>query len=600
MNSTTPDRKTLVDGIAVYRRLLGYAVPYWRMLVIAVLAMAGYAALNPIFARLIQSLIDGSLVHEDPDVLRESALILVGLSVVRGVVGFASDYCSGWVGRRIIADLRRELFDQFLHLPCTYYDRASSGQLLARMLYNTDQVENALSKGIVAIFQDSFTILGLTALMVYENPLLSLVFLVVGPVLGLGTRLISQRFRRISMRIQESMGNVGHVAQEVIEAQRIVKVFNGKRYEMEKFGRENEINRRREVRLIATNALSGAIIQFIYIGGIAAILYVASLDTVRNTVTPGSLVAFVAAMAMMLSPIKRVTQVIGVLQRGIAAGESVFEILDAERERDSGTIELDQVRGTIEYRNVSLSYRADGAPALRQIELRIAPGKTVALVGHSGSGKTSLIRLLPRLYEPTEGEIYVDGRNICHVTLESLRRHIAYVGQEVTLFNDTVANNIAYGCRGKIAFERIRRAAEAAHALEFIERLPQGFETVVGQQGVVLSGGQRQRIAIARALLKDAPILILDEATSALDAESERYVQEALEALMRNRTTLVIAHRLSTIQNADRIYVMREGRIIEQGTHEQLLSGPSHYRDLYRMQFGQRALEGAGSAEAKR
>jgi subfamily B ATP-binding cassette protein MsbA len=585
MIRTDPERKALSDGMAIYRRLLGYALPHWRMLAVSIAAMVVYAGMGPAFAKLIQSLVDGSFIQSGPEVLRQAALTLVGLSVVRGFAGFASDYYSGWVSRRIIADLRRDLFGQFLNLPCAYYDHSSSGQLLSRLLYNTEQVASSLSTGIVTVFKDSLAIVGLTTLMVYENFMLSLVFMVVGPLLGIGTRQVSKRFRRISMRIQESMGNVGHVAQEVIDAQRIVKVFNGKEYETRKFGRENENNQRRQLKLIATDAVSGAVIQFIYIGGIATILYVASQDSVRSSLTPGSLVAFVAAMAMMLSPIKRVTQLVSVLQRGIAAGDSLFEILDAGRERDDGKLELAATEGRIEYRGVSLAYHGGGDYALRGIDLAIAPGQTIALVGHSGSGKTSLIRLLPRLYEPTAGEVLIDGLEIRQFTLSSLRRHIAYVGQEVTLFNDTVANNIAYGSR-EAAPEDIRKAAAAAHALEFIENLPQGFETQVGQQGVVLSGGQRQRIAIARALLKDAPILILDEATSALDAESERNVQAALEELMRDRTTLVIAHRLSTIQNADRIYVMRDGRIVEQGTHAELLSGPSHYRDLYRLQFG--------------
>lgn len=590
MSEKHSDRKPLTDGMIVYRRLLKYALPYWKMFLASIVAMIAYASLGPAFAKLIQPLIDGSFIENDPEILRQAPFILLGLSIARGIAGFAGDYCSGWVGRRVIADLRRDLFDQLLNLPCTYYDHASSGQLLAKLLYNTEQVANSLTKGVVAVFKDGLTIVGLTLLMVYENALLSLVFMVVGPVLGVSIRLVSKRFRKISMRIQESMGNVGHVAQEVIDAQRIVKVFNGKDYEAQKFAKENERNQRRQMKLIATDAISGSIIQLIYISGFAAILYVVSLDSVRHTITPGSLIAFIAAMAMMLSPIKRATQVLNIMQKGIAAGDSIFELLDKEREHDGGTRELDAVQGHIEYDSVTLAYREGGDYALKNIDLTVKPGETIALVGQSGSGKTSLIRLLPRLYEPTQGEIRLDGRDIREFTLSSLRRYIAYVGQEVTLFNDSVANNIAYGCRESVSFEEIRQAARTAHALEFIEGLPQGFETVVGQQGIVLSGGQRQRIAIARAVLKNAPILILDEATSALDAESERHVQEALEVLMKGRTTLVIAHRLSTIQNADRIYVMRDGRIIESGTHEQLLRGQSYYAELHRLQFEHKTL----------
>ena len=483
------EQKTHRNGIAVYRRLLGYSYPYRKMLLVSAIAMVGYAALGPAFAKLLQPLVDGSFVEHDPAILRKAPFILIGLSLARGIAGFLGDYCSGWVGRRVIADLRRDLFDQLLNLPSAYYDHSSSGQLLSKLLYNTEQVANSLTKGMVATLKDGLTIIGLGALMFYENVSLSLVFLAVGPMLGISIRRVNKRFRRISARIQESMGHVGHVAQEAIDAQRIVKVFNGKGYETGKFARENERNQRQQMKLITTDALGSSIIQLIYISGFAAILYVVSLESVRSTITPGSLVAFIAAMAMMLSPIKRLTQVLNVVQKGIAAGDSIFELLDKERERDTGTLELGAVQGRIDYKNVSLAYRDGGDYALKGINLTIAPGETIAFVGQSGSGKTSLIRLLPRLYEPTEGAITIDGRDIREYSLANLRSHIAYVGQEVTLFNDTVAHNIAYGCREPVSIERIKDAARAAYALEFIESLPQGFDTVVGQQGVVLSGG---------------------------------------------------------------------------------------------------------------
>jgi subfamily B ATP-binding cassette protein MsbA len=598
MSLKKSDKSTFTDGIAIYRRLLGYGRPYWKMLLISAVAMIGYAALGPIFAKFLQPLIDGTFIKNDPEILRQAPWILLGLSVARGITGFLGDYYSGSVGRRVIADLRRDMFGQLLNLPSSYYDHSSSGQLLSKLLYNTDQVANSLTKGIVSVLKDGLTILGLTALMFYENVLLSLIFMVVGPLLGFSIRVVNNRFRKISMRIQESMGHVGHVAQEAIDAQRIVKVFNGKDYEAEKFARENDRNQRQQMKLVGTDALSGSIIQFIYMCGFAAVLYVVSLDSVRNTITPGSLIAFIAAMAMMLSPIKRLTQVLNVVQKGIAAGDSIFDFLDKERERDMGTLEFPSIEGRIEYQNVSLAYHNGGDYALKGIDLTIAPGETIAFVGQSGSGKTSLIRLLPRLYEPTEGAIILDGHDVREFSLSNLRSHIAYVGQEVTLFNDSVARNIAYGCREPVGLAEIKAAAKAAHALEFIENLPQGFDTVVGQQGVVLSGGQRQRIAIARALLKNAPILILDEATSALDAESERHVQAALEVLMENRTTLVIAHRLSTIQNADRIYVMRDGRVVEQGTHSHLLRQGGYYAELHRLHIGHADRTSVLSGEA--
>lgn len=587
MAQTDNKKANRPSGFVIYRRLMRYGLPYWSVFSVSIVGMIIYASLGPVFAKLIQPLIDGSFINHDPTMLRQAPFWLLGLSLTRGLANFVADYCSGWVGRRVVADMRRDLFDQLLNLPSSYYDQASSGQLLAKLLYNTEQVARALTDGIVTLVKDGVTIAGLTALLIYENVQLSLIFMIVGPVLGLTVRKLTTRFRRISMRIQESMGNVSHVAQEVIEAQRIVKVFNGKDYESAKFFKENERNQKRQMKLIATDAGSDSLIQFIYISGFAAILYVVSLESVRQTITPGSLIAFIAAMAMLQSPIKRLSKVIGTMQKGIAAGDSIFEMLDMERERDQGQLELDSVRGHIEYRHVSLTYGERSEKALDDVNLMVPAGRTIALVGQSGSGKTSLIRLLPRLYEPTEGQILIDGHDIRDLQLANLRKHIAYVGQEVTLFNDTVANNIAYGGARAVALDEIREAARAAHALAFIEDMPQGFDTLVGQQGIVLSGGQRQRIAIARALLKNAPILILDEATSALDAESERHVQQALETLMQDRTTLVVAHRLSTIQNADRIYVLRDGQIVEEGSHDALLARGSTYAELYRMQFGQ-------------
>ena len=576
---------------AVFKRLLRYAKPYWRFFLIAVLSMIIYASLGPAFAKLIQPLVDGSFVNNDPSTLKIAPVILLGISVIRGVAGFGSDYCSGWVSRRVITDLRRDIFDQFLHLPCSSYDQSSSGQLMSELLFNTEQVGESISNGLVSVFKDSLTIIGLIALMIYENLQLSLVILIVGPLLAFTINRVSKRFRNISHRIQKSMGNVGHVAQEAIDAQRIVKVFNGKDYEFKKFEFENESNFRRFMRRIATESISSSLIQFIYISGFAGVLYVVSIESVRTTITTGSLVSFIAAMTMLLSPIKRLANLSNIVQRGIAAGQTIFELIDQPREIDKGTLTIKRTKGHVEYRNISLSYQNDAMPVLRDVTINIPEGKTIALVGHSGSGKTSLIRLLPRLYEPTSGDILIDGIDIRTLSLHSLREQIAYVGQEITLFNDTIANNIAYGLQDTMAMEKIKAAAEAAHATDFINNLPSGFETLVGEQGVILSGGQRQRLAIARALLKDAPILILDEATSALDSESERNVQNALEQLMKNRTTLVVAHRLSTIQNADLIYVMKQGQVIESGTHEALLKDETHYAELYKMQFGLNDLD---------
>ena len=407
--------------------------------------MSIYAMLGPAFAKLIQPLIDGSFIEHDPSFLRQAPWILLGLSLIRGITGFLGDYCSGWVGRRIIADMRRQLFDQFLNLPCGYYDRASSGELLSKLLYNTEQVAQAMTEGAVNIIKDGLSMIGLTALMLYENIQLSMIFLIVAPILAVSVRKITQRFRKISSRIQDSMGSVGHVTQEVIEAQRIVKVFNGKAYESVKFAKENEHNQKQQMKLIFTNAMSGSVIQLIYVSGFAAILYAVSVDSVRQSITPGSLIAFIAAMAMMQSPIKRFTQAIGIVQKGVAASESIFEMVDMEREKDVGSLELDKVEGRIEYRHVSLGYQERQEKALDDICLTVPFGKTIALVGQSGSGKSSLIRLLPRLYDATEGQILIDGHDVRDVTIESLRNQMAIVTQQTILFNDTVRNNIAYG-----------------------------------------------------------------------------------------------------------------------------------------------------------
>ena len=386
------------NSVAVFRRLSLIGLPYWKMFAVSLISMAIYASLTPVFAKLIQPLIDGSFINNDPSFLREAPLILLGLSLARGITGFLADYCSGWVGRRIIADMRRRLFDQLLNLPCRFYDKASSGELLSRLLYNTEQIANAMTSGFVSLVKDGLAIIGLTALMIYENVQLFLVFLIVGPLLAVGVGKIAKRFRRISAHIQESMGNVGHVAQEVIDNQRIVKVFNGRDYEAKKFAKENGWNQAQQMKMLINDALGSSLIQFIYLCGFSAILYVVSIDSVRATITPGSLVSFVAAMAMMQSPIKRITQHFGVIQRGVVAADSIFELVDLDNEPDQGSLELEYVKGDIEYRHITLAYEGRLGNALDDVSLRVPAGRSIALVGQSGSGKTSLIRLLPRLY----------------------------------------------------------------------------------------------------------------------------------------------------------------------------------------------------------
>ncbi|NEV63503.1 lipid A export permease/ATP-binding protein MsbA [Thiorhodococcus minor] len=575
----------------IYRRLLGYVRPYWRMFVLSILGMLIFAATEPLFAAMMKPLIDGSFVERDIELVQTMPWLLVGLFLVRGIAGFINTYFLSWVGRRVVADLRQEMFEHLLRAPTRFFDRSGSGHILAKLTYNVENVANAATSAVTTLVRDGFTVIGLMAFMLYLDAALSLIFLVIGPVMAGAIKYATKRFRRHSRRIQDRVGDLTHVAQEIIDGHRVVKAFGGQARAARRFIAINEKTRSLQMKMIATEAASVPLVQLISAAAIAFVVYLSTMQGLKENISVGTFMSFVVAMGLLLPPVKRLTSVNAQLQRGIIAAESLFELIDSEEEQDLGTRTLKRAEGRVEYRDVSHLYSEDKAPAIQSLSLTIEPGEKIALVGRSGSGKSTIASLLPRFYDPTAGEIRIDGIPIRALSLASLRAQISLVSQEVVLFNDSIANNIAYGRAETPTLAELERVAASAHALEFIQSLPQGFETLIGDRGVLLSGGQRQRLAIARAMLKDAPILILDEATSALDTEAERYIQAALQELMERRTTLVIAHRLSTIENADRILVLQDGRVVEQGRHDELLALGGYYARLHRLQFHDAVVE---------
>ncbi|MDP1536670.1 MAG: lipid A export permease/ATP-binding protein MsbA [Burkholderiales bacterium] len=574
-----------MSGTALYLRLVRHVRPYWRVFALGVLGIIIVAATEPALPALLKPLLDGVFVEKNEVVIRWTPVFIIGLFVIRGLAEYVAQFALNWVGNRLVMDLRGVMFRKLLTLPARYYDNQTSGNLISKLTFDVMQVTTAATNVLTAIFKDTLVIIGLLGWMLWLNWQLTLYALVMAPVIVLVVRVISVRLRNSSRAVQAQMGDLTQVVQEAIEGHRVVKLFGGQDYEQQRFDAQANSVRRQLMKQVAASAASVPVVQFIAALALATIVYLATQQSNAAQITVGGFVSFITAMLMLTAPLKRVTSINEPLQRGLAAAESVFALIDQPGEPDTGTVALGRARGEIRFEQVHFAYGSDGRHALDHIDLAIAPGETIALVGASGSGKTTLANLVPRFYLPSAGRILLDGQDIAGLKLAGLRANIALVSQDVVLFNDTVAANIAYGALNRVAQADIIAAAEAAHAMEFIREMPQGMDTIVGENGVKLSGGQRQRLAIARALLKNAPVLILDEATSALDTESERHVQAALEVLMRGRTTIVIAHRLSTIEKADRILAMEGGRVVETGTHAELLAREGIYAKLYRNQF---------------
>ena len=569
----------------LYLRLLSYVKPYWRVFALSIFGMAVTAATEPLLPALLKPMLDGTFVHKDDAVMRLVPVFILVIFFVRGVASFVGTYAIGWVGNKVVMDLRDEMFRKLLSLPTRFYDDHATGNLISKLTFDVTQVTAAATSVVTITIRDSIIIVGLLGWLFYLNWKLTLLSLVMVPVIALIIRSLNHRLRSSSRDSQRAMGDITQVIEESISAHKVVKLFGGQQYEGDRFSEQANWVRRHTMKQAMASAANVPIVQMVAAVALAVIIYIATVQSKSDETTVGGFLSFIAAMLMLTAPLKRLTSVSEFLQRGLAASESVFELLDTPGEIDAGHTSIARATGHLAFEHVSLSYQQDDRLALRDICLEIPAGQAVALVGASGSGKSTLANLVPRFYLPGSGRITLDGHDLAELTLASLRANIALVSQEVVLFNDTVAANIAYGQMRAVPEAEIVAAAQAAHAMEFILDMPQGLHTLVGEKGVRLSGGQRQRIAIARAILKNAPILILDEATSALDSESERHVQAALETLMQGRTTLVIAHRLSTIEKADRIVVLQKGEIVEIGTHRELLQKNGVYAQLHSIQF---------------
>ena len=576
---------TQASNRALYFRLLSYVKPYWKPFVLAVIGLMSTAATEPVFPAIMKYLLDNGFQTSDRRLIWAIPLGIVLLFVLRGVLTFCTNYVMTWISTRLVLDLRRQLFDKILAMPTQTFHDLSAGKLISRVIYDTDNVNQAATNVLVIAIRESLTVIALLAYLLYLDWKLTLLTLTIGPVIAVIIKQMSRRIRAASRSSFEALRAMSHTIEETTNAHKVVKIFAGERQQRNRFYLDTERFRRSMMREAVPASALTPVTHIVAAIAVAIITFLAlSQTTGQASASAGGFMSFIAAMLLMISPIKQLTAINPILQRGLSACESVFYLLDQPDEPDQGHRELPHAQGHIEFDHISFSYPGSERQALNDISFHVHAGQTIALVGASGGGKTTVSSLIPRFYSPSSGRILIDGIDIQDLTLASLRHNIALVSQDVVLFNDTVEANIAFGVRDTITREEVIAAAQAANAWDFIQQLPEGLDTPIGEKGARLSGGQRQRIAIARALLKNAPILILDEATSALDTESERQVQAALTLLMKNRTTLVIAHRLSTIEHADQILALDQGRIVERGTHAELLARGGYYASLTRLQ----------------
>ncbi|MBB1362906.1 MULTISPECIES: lipid A export permease/ATP-binding protein MsbA [unclassified Shewanella] len=589
----------------VFKRLMAYVVPMKAMFIMAVLGLITYGAVDAAFIAFIKPFIDEGFsqtpaivagvdlpthggFNANKDIMLMAPIAVILMFSLRGVANFVSTYCVSYMSAQLIMDMRQQVFEHYLRLPVSYIDRENSGNLISRVTFDTEQIARASGSALISIVRDSMTAIGMLGIMFYYSWKLSLCILVIGPIMGVVISVVSKRFRKVSKQIQSAMGGVTATTEQMIKGHKNVLVFGGQKTEVERFFQVNDRNRYQNMKLAVAQSISQPLIMVIGSFALAFVLYAATWDSMRTDLTAGTFAAILGAMLAMLQPIKNLTRVNAEFQRGIAACTTVFELLDTPPEPDNGAFSIDRVEGKLTFDNVTFAYPGQEKSALNGINFEVKPGKTVALVGRSGSGKSTIASLITRFYgNLSTGDIRLDDTSIYDYQLKSLRNQVALVSQQVTLFNDTIANNIAYAYPGEVTREQIVHAAELAYAMEFIDTLPEGLDTQVGENGVLLSGGQRQRIAIARAMLRDAPVLILDEATSALDTESEKAIQKGLDNLRHNRTSIVIAHRLSTIESADEILVIDQGKIVERGNHSELIAQAGIYANLYQMQFSQ-------------